>query len=89
VDYWGLEAIARRMGWKDSRAPVRAHLREFFPMFPRRKGQHPRKVYYSNDSLITAWELTKAKAHYQSLTAKLQRKEERRESHVSAPGLRR
>ena len=39
ADFWGLQAIAERMGWKDPRSPVRAHLHESFPMFPRRIAQ--------------------------------------------------
>jgi hypothetical protein len=77
------------MGWNDPRSPVQAHLREGFPMFPRRKGQHPRKVYYSNDSLIAAWELAKAKIHRDRLLASLQSKPECGQSYASARSLRR
>ena len=74
MDYWGLQAIAQRMGWKDPRAPVRAHLLEAFPMFTRRKGQHPRKVYYTSDELINLWHLAKANAHRDQLLAKFEEK---------------
>jgi len=72
VDYWGLNAIAQRMCWKNPRSPVQAHLREAFPMYPRRNGQHPRKVYYTNDQLINLWELAKAKEFRERLLARLE-----------------
>ena len=39
ADFWELRAIAERMGWKDPSSPVRTHLHESFPMFPRHIAQ--------------------------------------------------
>jgi hypothetical protein len=61
ADYYGLEAIAKRMGisvttllgwWRSSR----------FLMYRRRRG--PRLVWYTNDDLIRQWELKKCMKDY-------------------------
>ena len=44
AEYWGLEAICDRMGWKDRRAPVRQMVKSGFLMYQRRRGKHPRRV---------------------------------------------
>ncbi len=57
---WGLKAIAAHVGWKDPRAPLRAMQKEGFLMLRRRKGGHPRTLWYSNSDLVKAWMISKA-----------------------------
>lgn len=55
-EYWGLQAICRRMNWKNSRTPVRQALSHGFPLYLKtRTGQH-RQFYYSTEKLIISWE---------------------------------
>jgi hypothetical protein len=61
--YLGLEAIARRLGV--SRNTVLARYERFgFLMYRRRVG--PRWVWYTNDALITTWEVAKCRAERRS-----------------------
>jgi len=61
-DYYSLPAIARRLGV--SRNTVLSwHLRLGLLMYRRRVG--PRWVWYTNDSLLTSWELARCKLDYQ------------------------
>ena len=77
AEYWGLEAICGRMGWHHHSTPVRQLKSEGFLMFKRRRGKHPRLWWYSNDSLISAWEIACCKAGREEL---LERDEQRGES---------
>ncbi len=56
TQYFGLEEICARMGWKDLRAPVRNLVLYAFPMYKRRRGKHPRQVWFTHERLITLWE---------------------------------
>ena len=67
ADYWGLESICGRMGWHHHDTPVRQLKSEGFLMFKRRRGKHPRVYWYTNDSLISAWEIAKCKAERETL----------------------
>lgn len=67
ADYWGLRAIRERMDWKHSTTPVRQVKQNGFLMFMRRRGKHPRRIWYTNDQLITAWEIARSKADREAL----------------------
>ena len=57
--YYGLVVIARRLGV--SRNTVLAwYERHSFLMYRRRIG--PRRMWYTNDALITAWEVARCRA---------------------------
>ena len=70
ADYWGLREIADRMGWGCINTPVRQAKKYGFPMFTRRRGRHPRRIYYTNDALINTWEWTMCKFECQRLVEK-------------------
>ena len=64
AEYWGLPAIARRLGYKSNSAVMRLFQQEGLPMFkrPNPKTGTPgrfddRQVWYSDDSMIRRWEL--------------------------------
>ena len=44
-------------------------------MYRRRKGKHPKPVWYTNDQLITAWEIAQCKVAREALLAKEQKLE--------------
>ena len=62
ADYWGLSAIAQALGCKSGQTAMRFHLTEGLPMFKRSdptRAYSP-SVWYSNDRLLLAWQLTLA-----------------------------
>ena len=79
-ELWGLREISRFMGWADPRTPIRALKREGFLMIRRRRGKHPRPVWYSNSDLIRAWMIAKAKADREMLLKREQAKGGRNEA---------
>src|SRR5262245_31870104 len=70
AEYWGLKAICERLSWKDLNTPVRQFRDNGFLMYRRRKGKYPKKVWYTNDQLITAWEVAQCKVAREELLAK-------------------
>ena len=62
AEYWGLKEICDRMQWKHPTTPVRQMKQSGFLMFMRRRGKHPRRIWYTNDQLIAAWEIARCKA---------------------------
>jgi len=87
--YWGLDSICQRMGWRDRRTPVRHLQRYGFPIIIRRHGPHPRRVYYTNDNLITQWEMAMVRVQREELLAQLDAKQGTCESHNSGSAIRR
>ena len=75
AEYWGLKAICERKGWKDLNTAVRQFRDNGFLMYRRRKGKHPKPVWYTNDQLITAWEIAQCKLAREALLAKEQKLE--------------
>ena len=61
--YWGLDAIAKRLGYTDAKSVTRAHRQMGLPLIRRRRGGHPRLWLYTNERLISQWEF--AVAHTQ------------------------
>ena len=76
ADYWGLEAICERMGWRDSRAPVRQMVKNGFLMYQRRRGKHPRRIWYTNENLVGLWETTMAKLQREALLRRMRERNE-------------
>jgi hypothetical protein len=70
ADHWGLKAICERMGWKDLSTPVRQFRDNGFLMYRRRRGKHPKPLWYTNDQLIAAWEIAQCKVAREALLAK-------------------
>lgn len=54
MDYFGLPAIAQRLGVSQGTV-IRWYVKQAFAMMQRQRG--PRRVWYTNDALITAWQL--------------------------------
>ena len=69
-DYYGLSAICERMGWRDPKTPVRQLKATGFFMYRRRRGSHPRMMWYTNEGLIWHWELTRVKLDRERLLAR-------------------
>jgi hypothetical protein len=62
MEYWGIKEINARMGWKHPTTPVEQLKQNGFLMFKRRRGKYPRLYWYTNDSLIAAYEIARCKA---------------------------
>jgi hypothetical protein len=63
ADYWGLDAIALRLGVKKSTVHTWWSDRAFL-MYRRRRTGHLMPLWYTNDQLIATWELSQcAKDH--------------------------
>jgi hypothetical protein len=58
AEFWGLGSIATRMGITKNTL-LKWHEHRSFLMYPRRRG--PRTVWYSNDGLISAWEVARCR----------------------------
>ena len=69
-ELWGLHQICAHLGWKDPKTPIRAMKREGFLMFRRRRGSHPRLVWYTNSGLVHAWMIAKAKVERERVLAR-------------------
>jgi len=76
AEYWGLKAICARNGWKHPTTPVRQIKQNGFLMFQRRRGKHPRRIWYTNDQLIAAWEISRCKADRDGLLQRQSRQDE-------------
>ncbi len=74
TEYWGLEAICERMGWRDSRAPVRQMIQSGFLMYRRRHGKHPRRIWFTHDGLIHTWEMASCAVQREQLVDRMQAK---------------
>tara|TARA_Y100000310_G_C20620218_1_gene782879 strand:+ start:1425 stop:1649 length:225 start_codon:yes stop_codon:yes gene_type:complete len=57
MDYWGIDAINKKMSWTDPHSIRRKVRDEAFPAYKVRHGQHPRLWWYTNDVLINTWHL--------------------------------
>ena len=60
--YWGAATIARRLGYSDPKTVTYAYRRLGLPLIRRRRTSHPRLWFYSNERLISQWELAVAQA---------------------------
>lgn len=72
ADFWGLDAIARRLDI--SRPTLRKmYAEQRFAMFKRWKslprGSKPRLLWYTNDELITRWELAQCSLQHKQASA--------------------
>ena len=71
TEYWGLEAICQRMNWKDRRTPVREMVNHAFLMYKRRRGKHPRRLWYTHEGMIGTWEIVMCQHHREQLIGRL------------------
>ena len=63
--YWGVKAIAERIGLKSYKGFYAAYERDGLPAFKRVDpgSNHFKAVWYSNETMISTWELARAKIH--------------------------
>ena len=87
--YWGLDSICQRMGWRDRRTPVRQMIQNAFIMYKRRRGKHPRRVWFTHEGLIQLWEVAMVRVQREELLAQLDAKQGTCESHNSGSAIRR
>jgi len=66
--YWGLRAIADRMGWKYDRTPVRQLKSIGFPIY--RCKRNGRTMWFSEESLIVLYQLQRVKLDREQLLQK-------------------
>ncbi|MEE8302379.1 MAG: hypothetical protein V3S24_08090 [Candidatus Tectomicrobia bacterium] len=75
--YWGAKQICARVGYRDHRRLPHLILQYGLPAFRRRNPKRPPyRIYYSDESMITAWLLARAKLEYERLKAKALEKQE-------------
>jgi hypothetical protein len=70
--YWGAKAILERIGYSPKsyrRFPLMV-LHHRIPCYLKQDPQHKRPMYYTNEALIVAGDLQKAKQHYEETKAK-------------------
>jgi hypothetical protein len=79
-ELWGLAEIAKHMGWRDLRTPVRAFEWEGFPMYKRRRGSHPRLWYFTTTRLVMAWMVARCGMDRERLQRQRAERRERRGS---------
>jgi hypothetical protein len=66
-EYWGAKEICSRMGWLHTSTVPRQIRQNGFLAYLRRWGSNPRRYYYTNDTLITAWEIACCRADREKL----------------------
>lgn len=59
LGYWGIRAIAARMGVRSDTTIYTWYRTKGFVMYLRHRYQH-KACWYTNDTLITHWELSRA-----------------------------
>jgi hypothetical protein len=84
--YFGAQAIVKRLGLKCASRLPELKLRLGVPCFLRSDPRCPwRRLYYSSESMIAAWELAKAKADNERLRTEQEAKTEAKKSALTAP----
>lgn len=74
AEYWGLEAIARRVG-VHVKTLLRLYDAQRFLMFQRYRAlppRKPRKTWYTNDELIARWQVAQCASQWRVRDAKRQ-----------------
>jgi len=67
AEFWGLSEICQAMSWRHHSTPINQMKANGFLMFRRRRGKHPRIYWYTNSSLISAWQVAMCKADRERL----------------------
>ena len=81
VHYWGSVAIQLRLGLKSYSGLQGLIAREHLPVYRRvqkKHGERPRRVLYTNDLLLTTWELGQARIEAEQAQARISRKNQQR-----------
>jgi hypothetical protein len=76
IHYWGAQAIVQRIGLRNSDRISKLIRNTGLPAFYRRDPKRPCcKTYYSDEAMITAWLLQRARDHRQERVRKHAEKE--------------
>jgi len=67
AEYWGLEEICKKMGWKDKSTPLRQFKNFSFPMLLRHRKGLRRSAWWTCDDLILRWFIAMAKLNREQL----------------------
>ena len=87
--YWGLMAIAKRLGLGSTQSASKAIIDYGLPAYPRYNPHNHRRVIYASEAMILAWELTRAKEYHRLMQQRREAKKQRRvEAENSARKLR-
>ena len=88
--YWGAEQLQARMGLKSYSGLQGLIAREHLPVYRRVKkipGDRPRRVLYSNELLLTTWELAQARLEAERMQGYRDKKNQsRRDARQAARG---
>ena len=90
-DYWGLDGISRRLAINPSTL-LRWYTTRRFLMFQRHRstnGRKPRRTWYTNDELITRWELLQCATQWRARDAKRQASQRVRALDAPSDGVKR
>jgi hypothetical protein len=77
-EYWGLQSIATRLSLNRPSTALDWYRRYGIPMYLRRRGNHPRKIWYTHEGLLQKWELVFIKEQREHLLAQPRRQVRRR-----------
>lgn len=85
--YWGAKAIVERLGLRRASRLPELKLRLGVPCFLRSDPRCPwRRIYYASESMLTAWELAKARADNERLKGELDAKAESKQRGLGRQG---
>jgi hypothetical protein len=73
IEYWGLQSIATRLSLARPSTALEWYRRYGLPMMLRRRGSHPRKVWYTHEGLLQKWELAFIQRQREELSAQPKR----------------
>ena len=73
IEYWGLKDIATRLSLNRPGTALEWYRRYSLPIMLRRRGSHPRKIWYTHEGLLQKWELAFIERQREELLAKPKR----------------
>ena len=73
IEYWGLKDIATRLSLNRPGTAQEWYRRYSLPIMLRRRGSHPRKIWYTHEGLLQKWELVFTERQREELLAKPKR----------------
>lgn len=73
IEYWGLQSIATRLGLARPSTALVWYRRFGLPMMVRRRGSHPRKIWWTHEGLLQKWELVCIERQREEMLAKPKR----------------
>ncbi len=86
LEYWGLRAIASRLGYRNYQSVLRDYENHGLPMLKRRHGRHPRLLWYTCEPLILAYQVASVQLQRKDM---LEQKKKHRQQETSVNRVRR